>query len=219
MTASFVGAHHLRGTPAIGEGLGTQSLWAQKAKMHVEKPMCIGTSSLIPDKSGLSVKEAPLVNAPEGVIQYLESAKEAYESLMSIFNELELGGLRRFIVESGVASLTIGDFYQQLSEVESLQSDVLARSAKGVAGYISEVRRSEVSGMPASVRPGGGFTIAAGVTIENAVGGKGDDVIIGNAADNFIRGSAGDDIVKPYLGSNKIRGGKGVDVVDLSPAS
>ena len=175
----------------------------------------IGTSSLIPDKSGLSVKEAPLVNAPEGVIQYLESAKEAYESLMSIFNELELGGVRRFIVESGAASLTIGDYYQQLSEVESLQSDVLARSAKGVAGYISEVRRSEVSGMPASVRPGGGFTIAAGVTIENAVGGKGDDVIIGNAADNFIRGSAGDDIVKPYLGSNKIRGGKGVDVVDF----
>ena len=96
-----------------------------------------------------------------------------------------------------------------------MQSDVQVRSAKGVAGYISEIRRSEVSGLPAASRPGGGFTIAAGVTIENAIGGAGDDVITGNVADNSIRGLGGDDLIRPYLGSNKIRGGGGVDIVNF----
>jgi len=39
----------------------------------------------------------------------------------------------------------------------------------------------------------GGFTIAHGVTIENAFGGSGNDTIIGNAADNILSGGAGDD--------------------------
>ena len=41
----------------------------------------------------------------------------------------------------------------------------------------------------------GGFTIAKGVVIENAVGGSGNDSIVGNSADNVIDGRAGDDAV------------------------
>ena len=39
----------------------------------------------------------------------------------------------------------------------------------------------------------GGFTIANGVTIENAFGGSGNDTIIGNVANNTLSGGAGDD--------------------------
>ena len=39
----------------------------------------------------------------------------------------------------------------------------------------------------------GGLTIANGVVIENAVGGNGNDTLIGNSADNFLDGRAGDD--------------------------
>jgi serralysin len=37
----------------------------------------------------------------------------------------------------------------------------------------------------------GGFTIAHGVAIENAVSGSGDELLIGNAADNVLNGGAG----------------------------
>jgi len=44
----------------------------------------------------------------------------------------------------------------------------------------------------------GGFTIANGVVIENAIGGSGNDTLVGNSADNFLDGGAGDDAVVYY---------------------
>ncbi|MDO9223738.1 MAG: M10 family metallopeptidase C-terminal domain-containing protein [Caulobacter sp.] len=50
----------------------------------------------------------------------------------------------------------------------------------------------------------GGFTIANGVTIENASGGDGDDTLTGNDAANTLNGGLGDDL---------IRGGAGDDLL------
>ena len=157
---------------------------------------------------------------PDNASGEIESAVEKFNQssgkLEEFFNTMIDGkGFITFIQQSGFSSISVGDYYKDLSRVEQLQSDVQTRSAKGVAGYISEVHRSEVSSLPVADRPGGGFTIAAGVTIENAVGGKGNDVITGNASDNFIRGLGGDDLINPYLGSNKIKGGQGVDTVNF----
>ena len=44
-----------------------------------------------------------------------------------------------------------------------------------------------------SVLPNGSFTLAAGIVIENAFGGAGNDSITGNALDNLLRGNAGND--------------------------
>jgi Ca2+-binding RTX toxin-like protein len=49
----------------------------------------------------------------------------------------------------------------------------------------------------------GGFTIANGVTIENAIGGAGNDMLTGNVAANFLDGGAGND---------RMAGGGGNDV-------
>lgn len=51
----------------------------------------------------------------------------------------------------------------------------------------------------------GGFTIANGVVIENATGGSGNDLIVGNETDNALLGNNGDD---------RIAGGDGVDYID-----
>ncbi|MEO0358311.1 MAG: M10 family metallopeptidase [Pseudomonadota bacterium] len=59
----------------------------------------------------------------------------------------------------------------------------------------------------------GGFTIAADVVIENATGGGGDDVLIGNAANNILSGNAGDDILIDALGSDLLDGGSGDDIL------
>ena len=40
----------------------------------------------------------------------------------------------------------------------------------------------------------GGFTIANGVTVENATGGSGDDILTGNSANNVLNGGSGFDV-------------------------
>ncbi|UEH08863.1 MULTISPECIES: M10 family metallopeptidase C-terminal domain-containing protein [Pseudomonas] len=55
------------------------------------------------------------------------------------------------------------------------------------------------------------LSIARGVIIENAIGGKGNDLIIGNDADNILKGGDGDDIIDGGRGADKLWGGKGAD--------
>ncbi|AHE55184.1 hypothetical protein NX02_17550 [Sphingomonas sanxanigenens DSM 19645 = NX02] len=68
----------------------------------------------------------------------------------------------------------------------------------------------------------GGYTIANTVVIENANGGSGDDVIlgndvrnilIGNAGDDTLMGRAGDDILYGYAGNDVLEGGDGNDTL------
>ncbi len=57
----------------------------------------------------------------------------------------------------------------------------------------------------------GGYTIARGVVIENAIGGNGDDTITGNAAVNRLEGGAGDDVLDGGAGADTMIGGSGYD--------
>ncbi|MEM9354917.1 MAG: M10 family metallopeptidase C-terminal domain-containing protein [Pseudomonadota bacterium] len=63
----------------------------------------------------------------------------------------------------------------------------------------------------------GGLTkniaIARDVIIENAIGGSGDDVIIGNSADNNLDGLAGNDEIYGNAGKDNIDGGLGRDTL------
>ena len=59
----------------------------------------------------------------------------------------------------------------------------------------------------------GGFTIAAGVVIENATGGSGADVLIGNGAANLLTGGAGADSMQGREGDDTLAGGIGADVL------
>ena len=113
-----------------------------------------------------------------------------------------------------VYTLTNNDFatYKQgLEEARGTQDQIMRRSAEGVAGYVSTLKPELYRDYANS----GGFTIAAGVTIENAIGGQSDDEIIGNAANNQLYGRAGDDLIDGYLGNNLIDGGDGSDTAIL----
>lgn len=59
----------------------------------------------------------------------------------------------------------------------------------------------------------GGWTIANGVVIENATGGGGDDVIMGNAAANQLIGGDGNDSIRGGAGADTIEGGSGKDTL------
>jgi Ca2+-binding RTX toxin-like protein len=57
------------------------------------------------------------------------------------------------------------------------------------------------------------ISIAYGTIIENATGGGGDDVIIGNGVDNVLLGNAGADRLEGRLGNDMLNGGLGADVM------
>lgn len=60
----------------------------------------------------------------------------------------------------------------------------------------------------------GNLSIALGTTIENGIGGAGDDVIIGNAAANRIIGMNGQDSILAGLGNDFVNGANGFDTLD-----
>ena len=70
---------------------------------------------------------------------------------------------------------------------------------------LNEQSFSDVGGLKGNV------SIAAGVTIENAVGGAGNDVIIGNDTNNILMGGAGDDILYGGGESDHLFGNGGKD--------
>ncbi|THH35641.1 matrixin family metalloprotease [Aliishimia ponticola] len=83
---------------------------------------------------------------------------------------------------------------------------------------------SEMGGGGISYVEGGlsGFVIARDVELERILGGAGDDVLTGNAADNkiegrngsdILRGGAGDDLLIGGLGSDQLEGDAGADMI------
>jgi len=60
----------------------------------------------------------------------------------------------------------------------------------------------------------GGFTIAAGVEIEEAQGGTGNDILFGNAGRNKLIGGSGDDWLSGGAGNDLLAGGGGIDLLE-----
>ncbi|KOO20640.1 serine 3-dehydrogenase [Morganella morganii] len=62
----------------------------------------------------------------------------------------------------------------------------------------------------------GNVSIAHGVKIENAYGGRGNDVIIGNDENNILKGNGGDDVLYGGAGQDQLWGGTGNDIFVFS---
>ena len=56
------------------------------------------------------------------------------------------------------------------------------------------------------------FSIAYGVTIENATGGSGRDLLWGNEVANALKGMGGNDVLQGYEGNDVLTGGDGSDI-------
>ncbi|WP_081009805.1 serralysin family metalloprotease [Pseudomonas asplenii] len=65
----------------------------------------------------------------------------------------------------------------------------------------------------------GNVSIAHGVAIENAMGGSGKDLLVGNELGNQLRGGAGDDVLKGGGGADELWGGAGRDTFMFSAVS
>jgi Ca2+-binding RTX toxin-like protein len=65
----------------------------------------------------------------------------------------------------------------------------------------------------------GGFTIANGVVIENAIGGSGNDVIVGNQANSNLYGGGGNDTISGGGGNDVLFGMDGNDTLEGGSAN
>ncbi|WP_339532165.1 serralysin family metalloprotease [Pseudomonas mucidolens] len=78
---------------------------------------------------------------------------------------------------------------------------------------LNEASLSDVGGLVGNV------SIAQGVTVENAFGGAGNDLLIGNAAANTLKGGAGNDLIYGGGGADKLWGGAGADTFVFGASS
>ena len=93
-------------------------------------------------------------------------------------------------------------FSEYISQISSSANSIIAESAANAGGYISQQLYTQ-----------GGFTIAAGTTIENAIGSSFGDTINGNYYGNEISGGSGKDYIDGYSGNDTITGGADGDIL------
>ncbi len=96
-----------------------------------------------------------------------------------------------------------------LDDIAAIQklygANLTTRTGDTVYGFNSNTERDFYSGLKGNV------SIAAGVTVENAIGGSGSDLLIGNDVANVLKGGAGNDILYGGLGADQLWGGAGAD--------
>jgi serralysin len=116
------------------------------------------------------------------------------------------GALYNFARYSGTPAFTIYD---------SGGNDTLDAS-----GYASNQTISLVPGSWSSI---GGYVNNIGIylttVIENAIGGPGNDIIIGNGVGNVLNGGGGNDVLHGAGGNDTLLGGQGNDVLNGGPGN
>ena len=129
----------------------------------------------------------------------LEEAGRAEPDILGLALQQVLGTIGNARDE---LSLNDPKFSANISQISLLANSILAESAANAGGYISQQLKTQ-----------GGFTIAAGTTIENAVGSAFGDRIYGNYFGNAISAGSGKDYIDGYSGDDTITGGTDGDIL------
>ncbi|WP_065257879.1 serralysin family metalloprotease [Pseudomonas bananamidigenes] len=115
------------------------------------------------------------------------------------------------------------DFLSATSSADKLVFSVWDAGGKDTFDFSGFTQNQKINLNEASFSDVGGLvgnvSIAKGVTIENAIGGSGNDLIIGNSAANEIKGGAGNDIIYGAGGADKLWGGSGSDTFVFAASS
>lgn len=121
-------------------------------------------------------------------------------------------------------ALTADDLYVFTNEYASFGSDPVRSTLADSDGGIDMLNAAAVtSGSTIDLRAGAtstiagkALTIAAGTVIENAYGGDGADLIIGNSSANKLYGARGNDTLDGGAGNDTLDGGDGYDIARFS---
>ncbi|WP_438992341.1 M10 family metallopeptidase C-terminal domain-containing protein [Lentibacter sp.] len=99
--------------------------------------------------------------------------------------------------------------------------DTISAAAESAAAYIDlrPEMHSHLGSKSEFITDARQLTISAGSEIEVAIGGSGNDYLVGNTLDNELRGAAGNDKIFAGEGKDTVQGGAGSDTIDLSEAT
>lgn len=115
----------------------------------------------------------------------------------------------------GLLSSIGGITYEEARETLTFEQVNANRAAAGYAPVTQTTYDTNMAAFAADPDFRGRLTdnvgIAYGTIIENAEGGSGEDLIIGNTAANVLDGNAGDDRLEGRAGADKLNGGDGAD--------
>lgn len=115
----------------------------------------------------------------------------------------------------GFNSNTGRDFLSASSSADKLVFSVWDGGGKDTLDFSGFTQNQKINLNQTSFSDVGGLvgnvSIAKGVTIENAIGGSGNDLLIGNAGANTLMGGGGNDIIFGSGGADKLWGGTGKD--------
>lgn len=115
----------------------------------------------------------------------------------------------------GFNSNTGRDFYSASSSADKLVFSVWDGGGNDTLDFSGFTQNQKINLNAGSFSDVGGMvgnvSIAQGVTVENAFGGSGNDLLIGNDAANVLKGGAGNDIIYGGGGADQLWGGAGAD--------
>jgi serralysin len=123
----------------------------------------------------------------------------------------------------GFNSTADRDYYSATSSSSKLVFSVWDGGGKDTFDFSGFTANQKINLNEASFSDVGGLvgnvSIAKGVVIENAIGGSGNDLLIGNSAANELRGGAGNDLIYGGGGADKLWGGTGADTFVFGASS
>ncbi len=105
---------------------------------------------------------------------------------------------------------TIAHLGYTRTRIDLRAATLIGESAGGFISFATPISIGVFS-EGSTVSAVGGFTIANGVVIENAIGGSSRDVLIGNEVANRLSGGRNNDSISGGLGVDTLMGGKGID--------
>ena len=120
-------------------------------------------------------------------------------------NDSSIGGLGddTYVFETASAAEV-----DKVTEVTGQGTDTLS-----FASVTSSVLLNLATGNVQTVHTNRTLNLGSGTTIENAIGGSGNDTLTGNTLNNVLTGNAGNDILVGSSGNDRLLGGSGRDIL------
>ncbi|MGE7993206.1 serralysin family metalloprotease [Pseudomonas sp. NPDC089554] len=123
----------------------------------------------------------------------------------------------------GFNSTADRDFYSATSSASKVVFSVWDGGGNDTLDFSGFTQNQKINLNQASFSDVGGMvgnvSIAKGVTVENAFGGSGNDLLIGNEVANLLKGGAGNDIIYGGGGADTLWSGSGADTFVFAAVS